>query len=188
VLFANAGYGKFAHLLSQSLDEWRRHVDVNLTGTFLICKCVANAMVGRREGGAIIINCSSGAIQYTDLLGAYCATKSALLMLARGLASELGPYRIRVNAVLPGVIETGMTAPMLQGGGHRSALVRATPVGRLGLPDDVAAAVDYLASPDAAFVTGIGVPVDGGQTLHGQPQWFAADYTNAFQGQWVACE
>jgi NAD(P)-dependent dehydrogenase (short-subunit alcohol dehydrogenase family) len=189
VLFANAGYGKFAPLLSQPLDEWRRHIDVNLTGTFLVCKAVANAMVARELGGSIVVNCSSGATQYSDLLGAYCATKSALWMLVQGLASELGAHRIRVNAVLPGVIETGMTAPMLQGGSdHRAALSRKTPLGRIGAAEDVAAAVEYLSSADASYLTGIAIPIDGGQTLHGQPQWYATDYSKSHQDQWEPCE
>jgi NAD(P)-dependent dehydrogenase (short-subunit alcohol dehydrogenase family) len=142
-------------------------------------------MVARQRGGSIIVNCSSGATQYTDLLGAYCCTKAALWMLVRGLASELGGHGIRVNAVLPGVIETGMTSPMLSGpDDHRSALLRATPAGRLGAPDDIAAAVAYLASNEAGFVTGIAIPVDGGQTLHGQPQWYTTDYREGTTGQW----
>jgi NAD(P)-dependent dehydrogenase (short-subunit alcohol dehydrogenase family) len=185
VLFANAGYGRFAPLLEQPLDQWRRHIDVNMTGTFLVCQSVARSMVARQWPGSIVVNCSSGATQYTDLLGAYCSTKAALWMLVRGLASELGGHGIRVNAVLPGVIETGMTSPMLGGPeDHRSALLRATPAGRLGAPDDVAAAVAYLASDGASFITGIAIPVDGGQTLHGQPQWYATDYRERSSGQW----
>jgi NAD(P)-dependent dehydrogenase (short-subunit alcohol dehydrogenase family) len=184
-LFANAGYGRFSTFLEQSQQEWQRHVDVNLTGTFNVCQAAARVMVSQRRGGVIVVNASSGATQYTDLLGAYCATKAALGMLVIGMASELGAHRIRVNAVLPGVIETGMTAPMLEGEApHRDVLEAATPVGRLGSADDIANAVAFLASDEAAFVTGHSIAVDGGQTIHGHPQWYRTDYRDAHQDGW----
>lgn len=188
VLFANAGYAKFVTFLEQPLKEWHRHVDVNLTGTFHVCQEVARQMVARGQGGAIVVNASSGAAQYSDLLSAYCATKAALRMLAIGMASELGAHRIRVNAVLPGVIETGMTGPVLdgeQGQEHRDVLLADTPAGRLGDPADVAALVLFLASDEAAFITGQGILVDGGQTIHGHPRWFRADYRDAHEEKWV---
>lgn len=187
VLFANAGYGKFSTFLDQPTKEWQRHVDVNLTGTFRVCQAVARTMVERRRGGAIVVNASSGARQHADLLGAYCATKAGLQMLARTMASELGPHRIRVNAVMPGVIETGMTSPMLdgdQGDAVRDVILANTPVGRLGRPEDVAALVAYLASSEAGYVTGESVMIDGGQTLLGHPRWFATDNRASFQSTW----
>lgn len=187
VLFANAGYGKFSTFLEQPVEQWQRHVDVNLTGTFNVCQLVARVMAESRSGGSIVINASSGAVQHTDLLSAYCATKAALRMLTFGMASELGGHRIRVNAVLPGVIEAGMTAPMLEGDdAHREGLLSATPVGRLGTPLDVAALVAFLASDEAAFITGQAIGVDGGQTLKGQPQWYRTDYRRAFDDHWEA--
>lgn len=187
-LFANAGYGKFGALVEQPLKEWHRHVDVNLNGTYFITREVANAMIAAEQGGSIVINASSGATQYSDLLGAYCVTKAAVRMLAIGLASELGNHRIRVNAVEPGVIETGMTGPMLggeQGQAHRDILLSDTPVGRLGGPRDVAELVLFLSSNESAgYITGVGVPIDGGQTLHGHPRWYRTDYREENQVNW----
>ena len=188
LLFANAGYGRFAPLLEQTVSEWERHVAVNFTGTFHVCQATAQAMVAARKGGSIVINASSGAVQYSDLLGAYCATKAGLRMLAIGLASELGNFRIRVNVVMPGVVETGMTAPMLSGPdgeGHLEGLLADTPVGRLGLAEDVASLAAFLLSDDAAFITGEDVRIDGGQTIHGHPRWYRTDYRREFETDWV---
>lgn len=187
-LFANAGYGKFGELIDQPFKEWHRHVDVNLNGTYFVTREVATVMIEAGQGGSIVINASSGAAQYSDLLGAYCVSKAALQMLAIGLASELGNHRIRVNAVQPGVVETGMTGPMLggdQGQAHRDILLSDTPVGRLGVPQDVAELVLFLASNETAgYITGIGVPIDGGQTLHGHPRWFRTDYREENTVEW----
>ncbi|MCH1881388.1 SDR family NAD(P)-dependent oxidoreductase [Agrococcus sp. ARC_14] len=186
-LFANAGYGKFSSLIDQPLKEWHRHVDVNFTGTFAICQAVARSMIDARLGGSIVINASSGASQYSDLLGAYCATKAGVKMLATGLASELGNHRIRVNCVEPGVIETGMTGPMLtgeNGDAHREILLSDTPSGRLGIPEDVASVVLFLSSPENSFLTGVSVPVDGGQTIHGHPRWYRTDYRVEHTTEW----
>lgn len=188
VLFANAGYGKFAELVDEPVKDWQRHVDVNLNGTYYIAREVANAMIAAGRGGSIVLNASSGATQYTTLLGAYCVTKAAVRMLAVGLATELGAHGIRVNAVEPGVVETGMTAPMLGGENgpkHRAILEANTPVGRLGLPEDIAQLVLFLSSNETAgYITGVGVPIDGGQTILGHPQWYKTDYRNAGGNRW----
>lgn len=184
VLFANAGYGQFGLFLEMTERQWSRHVDVNLSGTFHLCQSVARHMVAARGGGSIIVNASSGAVQHADQLSAYCTTKSGLRMLATGMASELGSHRIRVNSVMPGVIETGMTAPMLAGGAHRDVILAETPVGRLGTAEDVAALVCFLASHDAAYITGESVLVDGGSIIHGHPRWFRNDYRNAHVEDW----
>jgi NAD(P)-dependent dehydrogenase (short-subunit alcohol dehydrogenase family) len=183
-LFANAGYGQFAPFLEISQKAWRRHVDVNLNGTFAVCQAVARLMADRKAGGSIVINASSGALQHADQLIAYCSTKAALRMLAIGMASELGTHRIRVNSVLPGVIATGMTAPMLAQEAHRDVILAETPVGRLGEPEDVAALVAFLSSDEAGFITGESVMIDGGQTIHGHPRWFRLDYRQEHEDAW----
>jgi NAD(P)-dependent dehydrogenase (short-subunit alcohol dehydrogenase family) len=184
VLFANAGYGQFGAFLEVTDRQWHRHVDVNLTGTFNVCQEVARAMVARREGGSIVLNASSGAVLHADLLGTYCTTKAAVRMLAIGMAAELGAHRIRVNTVMPGVVETAMTAPMLADDRHRQVLLADTPVGRLGEAEDVAALVAFLASGEAGYITGESVLIDGGQVLHGHPRWFRTDYRQAHESHW----
>ena len=184
LLFANAGYGQMASFLETTAKQWHRHVDVNLTGTFQVCQTVARAMVARKAGGAIVLNASSGAVMHADHLSAYCTTKAAVRMLAIGMASELGAHRIRVNSVMPGVIETGMTAPMLDDEQVRGAILANTTVGRLGRPEDVAALVAYLGSDEAGFVNGESVAIDGGQMLHGHPRWMQTDYRNEYEDRW----
>ena len=183
-LFANAGYGKLAPFLEVSARDWQRHVDVNVTGTFSVCQEAARRMAEDRGGGSIVINASSGAEVYADQLSAYCVTKAATRMLAIAMASELGVHRVRVNAVMPGVIETGMTAPMLADDRHREVLTAETPVGRLGKPEDVAKLVCFLASDDAEYMTGAALMIDGGQTIHGHPRWFRLDYRDAHEERW----
>ncbi|MFT3797484.1 SDR family NAD(P)-dependent oxidoreductase [Microbacterium sp.] len=189
-LFANAGYGKMAQLIDEPIKEWNRHVDVNLHGTYFVAREAANAIIAGGRGGSIVLNASSGATQYSDLLGAYCITKAGVKMLAVGLASELGTHRIRVNSIEPGVVETGMTAPMLNGengAAHKEVLGVNTPVGRLGNPEDIAQLVLFLSSNESAgFITGVSVPIDGGQVIHGHPQWFATDYRNTGTPKWEA--
>ena len=183
-LFANAGYGRFQKLLDSDLANWERHISVNLTGTFVVTQAVARIMADAGRGGSIVVNASSGAAQWCDLLGAYCVTKAGLKMLATGLAAELGVYRIRVNAVMPGVVESTMTAPMLADAQVREAIRSETTTGELGRPKDVAATVAFLLSDDAAYINGHAVMIDGGQTIHGHPRWFRTDYRQAGQDVW----
>lgn len=174
VCFANAGYGRYGSVLEVSLADWQRHVDVNLTGTFLIVQAAAQRMVVEGRGGAIVVNASTAATHPTALFSAYAASKAGVAMLARSMAEELGRHGIRVNAVCPGVVETGMTSGLLDAadGAVRAKVTADTAVERLGRPADVAAAVRYLAGPDSGYVTGVLLPIEGGQTMRGQPRWF----------------
>jgi NAD(P)-dependent dehydrogenase (short-subunit alcohol dehydrogenase family) len=174
--FANAGYGRYRPALEIEPREWRRHTAINLDGTFLVVQAAARRMIAGGCGGAVVINASSGAVFPTDLLSAYCASKAGLVMLAKILASELGAHGIRVNAVLPGVIETPMTESLLAEPGVPETLAKATPLGRAGRPEEVAQAAAFLCSDASAYVTGTSLLVDGGQTVHGFPRWFSTDH------------
>ena len=105
-------------------------------------------------------------------------------MLTIAMASELGSHRIRVNCVMPGVIESGMTDAMLADDRHRQWLLSETPVGRLGQPEDIASIVAFLLSEGSGFITGACVPIDGGQTIHGHPRWFGLDYRDEHTTEW----
>ena len=182
--FINAGYGRYGALIDLPFDQWRKHVDVNLNGGFLMAQGAARLMRDGGAGGAIVMNASTAATHVCDLLGAYAASKSGVRMLARSLASELGVWRIRVNLILPGVIETAMTQSLIEDPAVRADALTNTPVGRLGRPEDIAAMAVFLCGEQAGYVTGAEVLVDGGQTLHGYPRWFSADYAQPGD-EWV---
>lgn len=171
-LFANAGYVKFGSFLSTDVDSWERHVSVNLSGTFLVCQHFARrANYSRGAGVSIVVNASSAASQYSRDLFAYSVTKAALVMMVKAIATELGDRGVRANAILPGVIETHMTSSALSSGDLRARLESRTPLRRLGQPEEVADLTAFLLSEQSGFITGAAIPIDGGQTLVGEPQW-----------------
>ena len=186
LLFANAGTGKFAPVVDMKKADWDFVIQVNINGTFYVCQEVAKRMIQRGQGGKIVLTASSGSRVIADQLGAYCASKAAVEMLMKHMAAELGNYRINVNAILPGVVETGMTMPMLAEEKWRRMLVRETPVGRWGKPEDVAKLVAFLLSDDASYINGEGIMIDGGSTLHGFPRWYGLDYTKTNECDWNA--
>ncbi len=148
-----------APLVDSPLTDWHRVLDVNLTGALLPVRALVPLM---RDGGSIVV-ITSGEFQHATVgNGAYCVAKAGAWMLTKTLALELAPRRIRVNAVAPGFIDTPMTAPFLSVAGRREKLAERTPLGRVGSADDVAGAVAYLCGPDAGFVTGTTLWVDGG--------------------------
>ena len=180
--FVNAGYGRYGALIDLPFDQWRKHVEVNLNGGFLMAQSAARLMRDGGRGGAIVMNASTAATHVCDMLGAYAASKSGVRMLAKSLASELGVHRIRVNLILPGVIETAMTKSLIDDPAVRADALANTPVGRLGTPEDIARMAVFLCGDDAGYITGAEILVDGGQTLHGYPRWFSADYTDVDAG------
>jgi NAD(P)-dependent dehydrogenase (short-subunit alcohol dehydrogenase family) len=179
-----AGYGRYGELLSLPLETWSRHLQINLTGTFLVLQAAAARMSACENGGSIIVFGSTASIFPTDLFGAYAAAKAGVHMLARVAAAELGSLRIRVNTIMPGVIQTPMTDGILADDATRELLHAETPLGRSGEPSDVASAVAFLASDDAAYITGTNLLIDGGQTLHGFPRWFSTDHRITGTAHW----
>lgn len=179
--FVNAGYGSYGALIDQEFKAWKKHIDVNLNGGFLMARGAARLMA-KTGGGAIVINTSTAAHHECDLLGAYAASKAGLAMMARTMAAELGIHGIRVNTIMPGVIETSMTRSLLDDPATHADVLSETPVGRLGRAEDVAGLVAFLCGEDAGYITGAEILIDGGQTIHGYPRWFRLDYGT--KGDW----
>lgn len=180
--FANAGWGRTGPILDMPVKTWRRVFDVNVTGTFLVCQAAARRMIECDNGGAIVVTSSSGAVVPTALVSAYCSAKAALNMFVSVLAYELGAHDIRVNAVMPGVTATALNQHMLDGIAGE-LLPAEIPLGRVGHPDDVAAAVAYLGSDDSAYVNGTALLVDGAATVRGD-LWFTTDFRNRGTTDW----
>jgi NAD(P)-dependent dehydrogenase (short-subunit alcohol dehydrogenase family) len=142
--------------------EWQRVINVNLTGTYLASRaCLAALSAG--GGGAITNLASIFGLVGGSLSPAYAASKGGVANLTRQMALQWAPT-VRVNCVCPGVIETPMTAPLMSDPSWRDTLLARHPLQRFGRPEEVAAAIVYLSSDDAAFVTGVALPVDGGYT------------------------
>lgn len=168
VLVNNAGIspkhdGKKREVIDMPLEEWRRVLDVNLTGTFLMTKACLPIM--KENGwGRIVMITSQSARTRTPVPGAhYSATKSGMTGLARVLAGEVAAFGITVNCVAPGRIESEMTAAV--GGDVNARLAATVPAGRMGRPEEVAATVAFLVSPDASYSTGAIIDVNGGSFM-----------------------
>ena len=162
VLVNNAGVVDDAFLLMINEDSLTRSLDINIKGYFHCAQQAALKMMSKKQG--VIINVSSvSSILAVDGQGVYSATKGAVNSMTATLAKELAPRGIRVNAVAPGFIETEMVAKMPENvlDGMRAKV----PVGRLGRPEEIAAAYLYLASDEAAYVNGAVLSVDGGMTV-----------------------
>lgn len=162
-LVACAGIGASGLLVEQDPADWRRVIDVNLTGTWLTMRAVARAMIEERRGGSIVaVSSISGTLADRDM-GAYCVSKAGIDMLVRVAAREWGMHGIRVNAVGPGVTRTPMLGRPEQLPGWVDGLCERTALGRLGEADDVAQAI--VAVLETSWVTGQTVFADGGLAL-----------------------
>ena len=159
VFIHNAGTASQQLLTDLPPEEWRALMGVHLDGAYYGCRHVIPGMV-RRKWGKILFVSSMWGVTGASCEAAYSAAKAGLIGLTKALAKELGPSSIQVNCVAPGVIDTAMCAGLDEA--VRRSLAEETPLGRLGTPEDVAAALCFLASDEAGFITGQVLGVDGG--------------------------
>jgi 3-oxoacyl-[acyl-carrier protein] reductase len=160
-LINNAGIAHDGVLATMRPDQIEQLIAVNLTGTLLLTRLVVRHMLVRGRGVVLSVSSIIGLRGYSGL-AAYSATKAGLDGMTRALARELGGRNIRVNSVAPGYLETEMTGKL--GEAQKQQIVRRTPLGRLGRPEDVVGAVLFLLSPAASFITGQTLVIDGGIT------------------------
>jgi NAD(P)-dependent dehydrogenase (short-subunit alcohol dehydrogenase family) len=166
VAFANAGIGTSGLIVDSDVDDWKRTVDVCLVGPMLTIKHAAPRMT---DGGAIVVTASLNAVQPGRGMSAYCAAKAGAAMLVQVAAMELGPSGIRVNAVAPGLVRTGLTDGMWLMPEIVDEYVENAPIGRHATPDEIANLVTFLASDEAAFMTGGLHLIDGGAATRRYP-------------------
>ena len=166
ILVNNAGiFPKIKLLHEIDEDEWNEVLDVNLTGQFRFTK---EAIPHLKKTGGSIINISSdaGLKAYQGFnVDAYTASKAALVLLTKCWALEYAEYKIRVNCICPGVVDTDMTKPFMKTQKDREFMNSEHPIGRIGQPEEVAKAVMYFVSDDASWITGAILAVDGGESI-----------------------
>ena len=164
ILVTAAGVSKPAPIITQPLQDWETVMDVNVKGTYLICKEAGKVMIEQGRGGKVILVSSArgmlGMANYT----AYSPSKAAVDLLTKSLGCEWGPYKINVNAIAPTVFRTALTQWMFDDAAFYKNFLKRIPIGRLGEPEDFIGTVIFLASAASDFMTGSIVYVDGGYT------------------------
>lgn len=163
ILVNNAGLALPGDFLDYSLLDWKRTLDVNLTGAFVATQWAARRMVAERIRGAIVNMSSVNAQVAIPSIPAYCASKGGITQLTKAAALALAPHGIRVNAVAPGSIDTAMVAGVNSDPAAMDRLMSRTPLKRLGTAREVAEVVGFLASDKAAYITGETITADGGR-------------------------
>jgi len=162
VLVNNAGICPFVDVMKMSVDVWQKTLDVNLTGAFHCTQVVARRMIAQGDGGRIVFITSLSENVTGPAQVDYGASKAGLRMAMRGFATALGPHGITCNAIAPGMILTDMTRHHWEKPGPAKAIKKRVPVGRIGTPRDIGHAAVFLASPEAEYISGITLTVDGG--------------------------
>lgn len=158
----NVHFGPMATLKD---EQFRKILDNNILSNHWLIQLVAPEMTARRDGAIVIVSSVAG-LHGSTMLGAYGISKAADFQLARNLAVELGPHNIRVNCVAPGIIKTDFARALWQNPKIAQASEAATPLRRLGEPDDVAGAVVFLCSPAGRYITGQSLVIDGGAAIN----------------------
>ena len=167
ILVNNAGIGSGTLLLDMEEEDWHKVLDTHLTAAYLCCRAVGKRMVERKKGNIINISSIEGirtAFPIRQGANPYPSAKAGIIMLTRGLARELAPHNIRVNAIAPGYIKTPLLARGLGPGKIGEEWVKLTPMGRLGEPFELKGLALFLASKASSFMTGTTIIIDGGYT------------------------
>lgn len=165
ILINNVGIGRGFGLEETSIEDWEATFTINTGGGFLMAKAVLDSMKAK-GGGSIVYVSSLAAIRANPII-AYSASKGAVNALTLHLANRLARYNIRVNAVLPGYIDTPLVAKFYANEKLKEKDIKKVPLRRLGTAHDVASATLFLASDEAGYITGVLLPVDGGRTTNG---------------------
>ncbi|MEC7121820.1 MAG: SDR family NAD(P)-dependent oxidoreductase [Pseudomonadota bacterium] len=164
IAFCNAGIREIVPAQELPLTEWRKVIDVNVTGVFTTAQAVAQKMIADGKGGAIVNTASTLGVMAANSRCAYATSKHAVVGMTKALAMDLAPFQIRVNAVGPGVIRTPLTERYFQDPGMHARVNNIHALGRVGVPNEIGKAVLYLASDEASFCTGTHLVIDGGWT------------------------
>jgi NAD(P)-dependent dehydrogenase (short-subunit alcohol dehydrogenase family) len=164
ILVNNAGIMSTASFLDMPESEWRRVIDTNLTGYFLVGQAAARRMTAAGSGAIVNVSSTRQTQSWPGSL-AYASSKGGIAMLTRSMALELAPLGVRVNSIAPGTFVTNLNRQYAEDPQFKSKRVATIPVGRYGETDEVVGAVIYLASDEASFVVGASLVIDGGQTL-----------------------
>lgn len=165
VLVNNAGVPSLGkEIVDISRADWDKVIAVNLTGTFFMSQAMGRQLIAAGRAGAIVSLASTHGFVGLAKASAYGIAKAGVIQMTRTLAIEWAPHRIRVNAVAPGTVETKTRAARLSDPAYRKIMLDRIPLGRFGEPDEIAGAIRYLASPQAAYLTGQTLLLDGGVT------------------------
>ncbi len=168
IAVANAGTGNLAPIIATDAAQWEMVIKTNLTGTFHTFKHAGAAIV-RAGGGALCAISSIAGARTHRFMGPYCVSKAGIDMLVRNTADELGASNVRVNSILPGLVDTEIAAGLFATDAVHADYLTCMPIRRTGTVADIAAAVRFLCGPEASWITGVNLSVDGGHHLRRGP-------------------